>query len=356
MIALLVSVGIDASVVKINDIIDKYFIPLQSKLVLFSINSSLIILLQFFVIKYVTNAFKIGRLNKSLRINTFYIISVTSLSALAILIGSLVFEQFYLRYYDTAISISIIAISYATAVTFIIWLAVLFFSWFKSSHSLVVFLYFISMSIIALNLIMTAALTSVKLSDKTPHAAEYVGGSGDLSGYKYALLTDISKITSFMSFFSIWLTTGILMNSYREKLTSSILYWIILSIPLAYFLITYFYQFFLANFLISYLEVDPVTVSISIGTFLALSKPIGGLVFGVAFWNISKIISYEINIRTVYDYCWMGYIIDIQCKSGIHTSSWSLSAVWTCYSNSFEYSSIFDVVRNLQFSDTCFYQ
>ena len=69
---------------------------------------------------------------------------------------------------------------------------------------------------------MTAALTSVKLSDKTPHAAEYVGGSGDMSGYKYALLTDISKITSFMSFFSIWLTTGILMNSYREKLISSI--------------------------------------------------------------------------------------------------------------------------------------
>jgi hypothetical protein len=33
-------------------------------------------------------------------------------------------------------------------------------------------------------------------------------------------------------------------------------------------------------------------------SFLALSKPIGGLVFGVTFWNISKIMSYERNIRT----------------------------------------------------------
>src|SRR4029079_14007850 len=101
-----------------------------------------------------------------------------------------------------------------------------------------------------------------------------------------------------LSFFSIWTTTAVLMSSYRDELISSIIYWIILSIPLAYFLITYFYQYILGNMLISYLEADPVTVSIILGTFLSLSKPIGGLIFGLAFWNISKIISYERNIKT----------------------------------------------------------
>ncbi len=298
MIALLVTLVVDTSLVKINDLIDKYFIPLQSKVVLFTINSSLIMVFQFIVVKYVTNSFKIGRLNKSLRINTFYIISLASLSLLASLIGFLIFELFYFSYYDTAISIFVIAISYGTGAAFIIWLAFLFFSWFKSSHNMVVFLYFISMSIIALNLIMSAAITSVKANDRPLHSGEYVGGSGDPMGFKYKLLTDISKITSFMSFFSIWLTTAILMNSYREKLISSIIYWIILSIPLAYFLITYFYQYILSNVLISYLEVDPVTVSIILGTFLSLSKPIGGLVFGVAFWKIARIVSYEKNMRT----------------------------------------------------------
>ena len=298
MSALLVTVVIDTSVVKINDLIDKYFIPLQDKLLLFAINSSLVILFQFIIVKYVTNSFKIARLNKSLRINTFYIISIISLSLLASLIGFLIFEQFYLSYYDTAISISIIVISYGTAATFIIWLAFLFFSWFKSSRNLVVLLYFISMSIIALNLIMTAAVTGAKMSGRPSHSGDYVGGSGDTMAFRYGLLNDISKITSFVSFISIWLTTAILMKSYREKLISSILYWIILSIPLVYFIITYFYQFILGYTLISYLEVDPVTVSIILGTFLSLSKPIGGLVFGVAFWNISKIISYERNMRT----------------------------------------------------------
>jgi hypothetical protein len=31
--------------------------------------------------------------------------------------------------------------------------------------------------------------------------------------------------------------------------------------------------------------------------FLSLSKPIGGLLFGIAFWNISKVVSYEGNIK-----------------------------------------------------------
>ena len=101
-----------------------------------------------------------------------------------------------------------------------------------------------------------------------------------------------------MSFFSIWVTTALLMNYYRERLIKAIVYWVILSIPLVYFVITYFYQFILAKILISYLAIDPITVSIVLGVFLSLSKPIGGLVFAVAFWKISRIISYERNIRT----------------------------------------------------------
>jgi len=154
------------------------------------------------------------------------------------------------------------------------------------------------MTIIAINLIMVAALMGAKISGRPAHAVEYIGGSGDVSGYRYSMLNNISIITSFMSFFSIWTTTAILMKSYREKLIKSVIYWIVLSIPLAYFVITYFYQYIFGNLLISYLEVDPATVSIILGTFLSLSKPIGGLLFGLAFWKISKIISYERNMKT----------------------------------------------------------
>ena len=145
-------------------------------------------------------------------------------------------------------------ISYGIGAASLIWLSLLFLSWYKSNHSFIVFLYFISMLIIAFNLIMTAAFTSAKVSDRPYQAGEYIGSSGDISGGKYVLLDNIYRISSFMSFFSIWITTALLMNYYREKLINDIVYWIILFIPLVYFVITYFYQFILAKILISYLE------------------------------------------------------------------------------------------------------
>jgi hypothetical protein len=298
MAALIVTILIDTSVVKINDLIDKNFISLQNKLVLFSVNSSLCLFLQFLIIRYVKSSFKAGRLNKTLKAKAFYVISLTSLCILAALIGFLIFQQFYNNYYDTLISISIITVSYGIAAVLIIWLSLLFLSWYRSNHSFIVFLYFISMLVIAFNLIMTAAFTSAKVSDRPYHAGEYIGSSGDISGGKYVLLDNTYRISSFMSFFSIWITTALLMNYYREKLINAIVYWIILSVPLVYFVITYFYQFIFANLLISYLAIDPITVSIVIGIFLSLSKPIGGLIFAAAFWKISKIISYEKNIKT----------------------------------------------------------
>ena len=179
-----------------------------------------------------------------------------------------------------------------------LWLSFLFLSWYRSNRGLIVLLYFVSMLGIAFNLIMTADFVSVKITDRPSHAGEYVGSSGDITGGKHQSLENIYRVSSFVSFFSIWLTTAILMNRYSERLFNTIVYSVILSIPLVYFLLTYFYQFFLADILSSYLAVDPVTVSIVIGAFLSLSKPIGGLIFGVAFWKISRIVSYERNIRT----------------------------------------------------------
>ncbi|HEX6293535.1 MAG TPA: hypothetical protein VFZ46_00140 [Nitrososphaeraceae archaeon] len=151
---------------------------------------------------------------------------------------------------------------------------------------------------IAINLIITGVYTGVKVSERPDLTGEYVGGSGDISFGKHLFLGNIYRIFSFISFFSIWITTTALMINYREKQSSAIVYWIILSIPFIYFLITYFYQYILGNMLISYLQIDPITVSIMLIAFLALSKPIGGLVFGVAFWKIARIMSYERNITT----------------------------------------------------------
>jgi hypothetical protein len=297
MIALTVTLLIDTSLVKINDLVEKYFIPIHSKVILFSINSSVSLLLQFLLIKFLMNTFASHRLSNTPKIRVFYRISLASLIILSSFVGLLIFQQFYYRYYETWINIVIIAVSYGTSALLIMWVALLFFYWYKSSRDFIVFLYFISMTLIAFHLVFTGLFIDAKLTDNQYRVGEYVGGSGDISPARHHLLNNIYKISSFISFFSIWTTTAILMNSYREKLIRSITYWVILLLPLAYFLITYFYQFFLSYILISYLHNDPVTVTLYIGAFLSLSKPIGGLIFGIAFWNMSKVVGYERNMK-----------------------------------------------------------
>ena len=297
MIGIIITIIIDTSIVKVYDLIDKGFISEYAKFLLFSINTILCLLLEFIVIKYLQRSFRMHHVKKTLNVKPWYRVSCISLLVISTLLGLLMFQQVYNNYYKISISIVIIVLSYVTAASFIIRLSMLFLSWFKSNHNGIVFLYFISMLLIAFNLVMTSVITVVKLTDRPDEILEFVGGSVDISFGRYVFLDNIYKVSSIMSFISIWITTALLMNYYREKIINALVYWIILSIPLLYFLINYFYQYIFGNILISYLTIDPITVSIILTTFLSLSKPIGGLTFAIVFWNISKIVSYEKNIK-----------------------------------------------------------
>jgi hypothetical protein len=297
MICLLVTVLIDTSIVRVYDLIQKSIIPTQAKFLLFSINTSLCLLLGIIIIKYLQISFKRHQLKKTLNVNLLYTISLFSLLVIGTLFGLLMFQESSYYYHRTLIPILIIIISYGTAAAFIIRLSMLFISWYKSKHNWIVLLYFVSMSLIVFNLLMTAVVTDIKLTDRPDEIREFVGGTVDISFGKYVYLDTLYKASSVLSFISIWITTATLMSYYKERLVA-VAYSALLAIPLVYFLINSFYQFTITTLLNSYMETDPVTISIMLTTFLSLSKPIGGLTFAIAFWKISSIAGFEKNIRT----------------------------------------------------------
>ena len=118
MIGLIVTSIIDISIVKINDLIDKNFIPLQGKLILFTVNSFLCLLLQFFLVRYIHVSFQRDRLNRTLKVKTIYIISFTFTICVSALIGFFMFQQFHNNYYGTSISIAIVAIKLWNSIWF----------------------------------------------------------------------------------------------------------------------------------------------------------------------------------------------------------------------------------------------
>ncbi len=154
------------------------------------------------------------------------------------------------------------------------------------------------MSLIVFNLIMTASITTVKVNERPNEIREFVGGSMDISVGRYLLLDTIYKISSIMSFGSLWITTVILLNRYKNNLLHTLIYVTIISLPLIFYLISSFYELIFGKLLVSFLMTDPITISIILTIFLTLSKPIGGLTFGLAFWQAAKTIGYEKTIKT----------------------------------------------------------
>jgi len=121
-------------------------------------------------------------------------------------------------------------------------------------------------------------------------------------------------------------------------------------IPLVYFIIAYFYQPILGSTLGPFLESDPVTFSIIIVAFLSLSKPIGGLIFGIAFWNTARAVSYEKKIKTCMLVSGWGIFFIFAANQGTVQQTTSF---WNPNVNHTEYCGILGAGRDLQFSKTC---
>ena len=207
MVALIVTILIDTAIVKIYDVVDKNFIPSTYKLILFSINSLLSLFLKVLVIRYVQCTIKNAPLKKALKTRFLYLFSLIAVLVAGCLICSIIFQMYYYQHYNHLLTRLIIAISYGVGAVFIIRLSVLFFSWYRSSRNLVVLLFFVSMSIIAFNLILTAIFIDIRINDRPNPVGKYVGGGGDISGYRYEGFGNIYSASSLISFFSIWIAT-----------------------------------------------------------------------------------------------------------------------------------------------------
>ncbi|WP_458720629.1 hypothetical protein [Candidatus Nitrosocosmicus sp. R] len=156
---------------------------------------------------------------------------------------------------------------------------------------------------------MTAIVLNLIIMEKPEQIRQFVGGSMDLNAGKHSILLLIFKISTILSFGSIWLTTALLMHVSKDQLSKGFRNWGLLSIPVIYFLISYFAQDLFSKMFSSFLQTDPVNFSIILTTFIVLSKPIGGLIFGLLFWRISKFITFDKTLRDCMIISGFGFLL-----------------------------------------------
>lgn len=213
------------------------------------------------------------------------------------------------QYYNAEIIMSI-TISYGLSIFLLITLTLKFFSWLKTNRNNVVLCYALSSLLISVNVLLTLIFVNYLLLQQPAIARPHSGliyptqllvSSSIISIINYGFIA--SSIASFISF---WIATSFLLRHYIHKL-GKIKYWSLLIIPLLYFV----FQFStpLLTLFSSITQTSPVLASIVFTILFTLSKPIGGILFGIAFISVGRSFPIDSDIRRYFTVASFGVIM-----------------------------------------------
>jgi hypothetical protein len=233
---------------------------------------------------------------QELHLQVIYKLVIIVQSVLTVVFVSLIVEMIVTSHYDTFILSMATGISYALSIIMVGLLAQRFFSWFKTNRNSVVFFYGLSSGILALNAAFSIAFVDLVLSDWAASVYPHNGASSApfiVPGSAEDLLNNLYVISSILSFMVWWVATVLLLRGHSKRL-GRLRYWISVSIPLVYFLS----QFLPLS--LTLLSALPLTQSTSFFIYelvFTLSKPAGGILFGVAFWAIARSLGNSVIVR-----------------------------------------------------------
>jgi hypothetical protein len=215
---------------------------------------------------------------------------------LAAVVLTIIVQTIYSSHYDTALLAVNATISYGLAGCLTGLLAYWLFSWFKISKSLVVLLYGLAATVIALNAFDSIIFFDVVLIDKpsitTPQSGTETVGSFPIDNPMYIVAT-VQAISVNADYLFNW--GGTIMLLYHNiRRVGKVRFWILVTTPMLFFMSFYvtFYQ-----------SLNPpgpaqtlasVFIPLLIIVFSALAAVI---LFGVAFYSIARSIKEKARVR-----------------------------------------------------------
>jgi hypothetical protein len=227
---------------------------------------------------------------------------------LSILLVAVFLQMIIESYYYSIMLASVTYISYTTAVFMIGLLSIRFFLWFKSNKNTVVFLYGLASVSLAVNALLTLSFVTSSILNMPiiirPNLQEiyYL----PIPGSTEYLLNLAYTLSSIISFILTWIATALLLRSYSQKF-GRIKYWVIISLPLVYFLSQF--PSVSLNLFAPLLNSDPVFYGIVLSVIFNISKAAGGILFGVAFWTMTKTVHKDNIVRQYLTVAAVGFVL-----------------------------------------------
>jgi hypothetical protein len=276
---------------------------------LFAVIYGISFIIQNLILRFVKQKIdKSAPVQKNLRLNSLYKGVITIHYVLAAILAFVILQMVIRSSYDVAFVNAAVTISYVFAIIMIGTLCHRFFSWFRLDKTHVMFLYGLSSLMLAVNLCITLSLVNSILIDRPGEIlpsnilhAPLINVDPVKNALNYAYI-----ITTFLSFVITWSATMALLRNYIKK-TGKFTYWIVLIIPLTYFVSQFAVLFFglLGPLIIS----NPIFYGILFTIIFTLSKPIGGIIFGIGFWMIARNIHQDNVVRSYLIISGYGFVL-----------------------------------------------
>jgi hypothetical protein len=188
--------------------------------------------------------------------------------------------------YHTILIKSVITVSFLTASALMVLLSWRFMVWLRSNKNRLMLVYLLASLFIS----ASAIAGVVYFLDQLFYRPDIIFPRtfGDFLAHVErgnSSLVYVYIISAAIAFVLLWIGTVFLLQGYRKKL-GRWKYWILMSIPLLYFLSQF--QPVILNFLLSYVSDDPMVFNFVYIIMVDASRPIGGVVFGLAFILVAR--------------------------------------------------------------------
>jgi len=285
-LGVIITLIIDSSLSRISDIIPTSSV-LNTNLALFVIISLVCGAGQFLFLRMVSGRTTRIDAKKDYHNLLRRIIVATQFALIAVVV-LIILQLTTTSQYPVAALMLILTISYSLGTFIVSLLSKHFFSWYRIEREPLLLVYGIATICLAVHLAFTLSLIDFILADlpgtvRTQFSTPPYMPPGSLKD----TLGTIYVITSIVSFISMWIATTLLLYSHAQKL-GKWKYWIVVSLPVVYFLSqfpAFFFQIF--NPLIS---ADPFFYVTFLTLIFSISKPAGGVLFGIGFWSVARTI------------------------------------------------------------------
>lgn len=258
-------------------------------------------------------------------IDKFYPIIFVNQGLIAILLILLFFQMNIYSYYDRTIFLTVVFLSFVSAIIFSAVLVRKLFQWFKFYQNYIVLLYGFVFSLLIAKFMVGLVYVSQEILGHSSvvvpsETREMIMGISNINAILSNILNNTYDYVSIVSYIMIWMTTILLLRKYSNKF-GKFKYWMLVSIPLIYYLAEN--RILLLTPFSSIALVEPVLFGIIYTLFFSVVQLVGGLLFGLAFFTAAKKVNQE-NISNSLKISGMGIIILIGSNEifGVYVGSY----------------------------------